>query len=78
MADFGRLWDVGGVSWRRAREVFSTGWPPGSPREGSGDYMASFWMELGSIFGALGVIVDGFGDFFKETVNDELKPGYKR
>ena len=63
--------------WRRLREVFSTGWPPGGPREGSGIQLASFWMDLGSIFGALGIIVDGFCDLFKETVHDELKPGHK-
>ena len=77
MADFGRLWEVQGVSWRRLREVFSTGWPPGGPREGSGLNLASFWMDLGNIFGALGIIVDGFCDFFRETVNDKLKPGHK-
>ena len=39
---------------------------------------ASFWMELGNIFGALGIIVDGFCDFFRATVNDKLKPGHKK
>ena len=72
MADFGRLWDVGGVSWRRAREVFSTGWPPGGPREGSGINLASFWMDLGDIFGALGIIVDGFCDFLWDTLTKLL------
>ena len=32
---------------------------------------------LGDIFGALGIIVDGFCDLFRETVNDKLKPGHK-
>ena len=31
--DFGRLWGVQGVSWRRLRDVFSTGWPPDGRRE---------------------------------------------
>ena len=76
--DFGRLWEVQGVSWRRLREVFSTGWPPGGPREGSGINLASFWMDLGNIFGALGIIFNGFCDYFRETVNDKLKPGTDR
>ena len=33
LGDFGPLWEAQGVSWRRLREVFSTGWPPGGPRE---------------------------------------------
>ena len=41
-ADFGQLWEVQGVSWRRQRAVFSTGRPPGGPRERSGINLASF------------------------------------
>ena len=65
------------MSWRVLRELFSTGRPPGGPRERSEINVASFWMDLGDIFGALGIIVDGFCDFFRETVNDKLKPGHK-
>ena len=78
MADFGRLWEVQGVSWRRLREVFSTGWPPGGPREGSGINLASFWLDLGKMFGALGMIFTGFCVLFRATVNDTLKPGHKQ
>ena len=69
--DFEGLWGVQGVSWRRLREVFSTGWHPGGPREGFGTILASFWMDFGSIFGALGIIFDGFCDFF--SWNSESK-----
>ena len=65
------------MSWRRLREVLSTGWPPGGPREKSGLNLASFWMDLGDIFGALGIFVEGFYDILRETVNDKQKPGHK-
>ena len=71
-ADFGRFRKVRAVSWRGLRELFSTGRPPGGPRERSGINLASFWMDLGNIVEALGIIVDGFCDFFRETVDDKL------
>ena len=58
--DFGRLWEVQGVSWRRPREVFSTGCPPEGPRERFGTILAPFWMDFGSIVGAFGMIFYGF------------------
>ena len=65
------------MSWRRLREVFSPGRPPGGPRQASGNHLASFWMDLGNILGALSIFVDGFCDILRETVNDKLKPGHK-
>ena len=59
--DLRRFWGVQGVSWRRLRDVFSTGWPPEGPRERFYRIWGLFWEGWGLILRGFGVNFERFG-----------------
>ena len=73
--DLRRFWGVLGVSWRRLRKVFSTGWSPEGPRERFGTILASFLIDFR---GHQAKFSMDFVGFFGAAVNDKLKPGTDR